>query len=215
VRERVTVDDTILIVDDSPYIVDGLVALLKRRGFNPIATHGGDEALALLATTKPDLILLDIMMEPMDGWETLDRLKANPDTSGIPVLMFSAKKITPEEAEQHSLNIEDFVSKPVNPAQLLEAIKGIFTRRSNVRTKALEAKDAGHDAALIDEYSALRKSIEVNTNLLCVLKKACDLNNPGREAPPEDLAAIQKLEAKIQVDEQRLKTINEKFARTT
>jgi len=209
------VDDTILIVDDSPYIVDGLVALLKRRGFNPVASHGGDEALAYLATEKPDLILLDIMMEPMDGWETLDRLKADPATKDIPVLMFSAKKITPEEAEQHALNIEDFVSKPVNPAQLLEAITGIFTRRSAVMTEARDAKDAGHDTGLIDEYSALRKSIEVDRNLLGVLKKACDMKNPGREVPPEDLAAIQKLEAKIQIDELRLKEINENFSKTT
>jgi len=106
--------NTILIVDDSPYIVDGLVALLKRRGFNPVATHGGDEALSVIGKVNPDLILLDIMMEPMDGWETLDRFKANPETSNIPVLMFSAKKITPEEAKEHSLNIEDFVSKPVD-----------------------------------------------------------------------------------------------------
>lgn len=204
-------DDTILIVDDSPYIVDGLVALLKRKGFNPIASHGGDEALALLATIKPDLILLDIMMEPMDGWETLDRLKANPETKDVPVLMFSAKKITPDEARQHSLNIEDFVSKPVNPAQLLDAIKRIFIRRSDVKAEALGAKEAGVDISIIDEYSALRKSIEVDKNLLCVLKKACDMSNVGREIPAEDTAAIQKLEAKIQADETRLKELSGKI----
>lgn len=204
-------EDTILIVDDSPYIVDGLVALLKRKGFNPIATHGGDEALVLLKTTKPDLILLDIMMEPMDGWETLDRLKADPETKDIPVLMFSAKKITPEEAGQHSLNIEDFVSKPVNPAQLLDAIKQIFIRRSAVKAEALGAKDAGVDSSIIDEYSALRKSIEVDKNLLCVLKKACDMSNVGREVPAEDLSAIQNLEAKIQADETRLKELSGKI----
>ncbi|MDD1685451.1 response regulator [Methanoregula sp.] len=203
-------EDTILIVDDSPYIVDGLVALLKRKGFNPLATHGGDEALALLATVKPDLILLDIMMEPMDGWETLDRLKANPETKDLPVLMFSAKKITPEEAQQHCLNIEDFVSKPVNPTQLLEAIKQIFARRRDVKAESQVAKDAGVDSALIEEYAALRKSIDVDTNLLCVLKKACGMNNVGRAAPAEDLAAIEKLESKIRTDEQRLKEINEK-----
>jgi CheY-like chemotaxis protein len=207
-------DDTILIVDDSPYIVDGLVALLKRKGFNPIATHGGDEALALLATTKPDLILLDIMMEPMDGWETLDHLKASPETRDIPVLMFSAKKITPEEAHQHSLNIEDFVSKPVNPAQLLEAIKRIFTRRSDVKAETEGAKEAGVESSIIEEYAALRKSIEVDKNLLCVLQKACDMSNIGREAPPEDLAAIRNLEAKIQTDEARLKELNEKIPKT-
>lgn len=119
-------DDTILIVDDSPYIVDGLVALLKRKGYKPIPTHGGDEALSVLTTVTPDLILLDIMMEPMDGWETLGKIKANPVTKDLPVLMFSAKKITPEEAAEHSVNIEDFVSKPVNPAPLPRVDPGYF-----------------------------------------------------------------------------------------
>ena len=206
-------DETILIVDDSPYIVDGLVALLKRKGFNPVASHGGDEALSLLATVKPDLVLLDIMMEPMDGWETLDRIKADPETRDLPVLMFSAKKITPEEAEQHCLNIEDFVSKPVNPAQLLEAIKRVFERRSSVKVEAMVAKNAGLESGVIDEYASLRRSIDVDRNLLCVLKTSCGMNIPGREVPADDLAAIQKLEAKIHSDEQRLKEINDRFAK--
>jgi two-component system, OmpR family, response regulator len=212
VREK-TVDDTILIVDDSPYIVDGLVALLKRRGFNPIASHGGDEALTLLKTVKPDLVLLDIMMEPMDGWETLGRIKANPATKDIPVLMFSAKKITPEEAEQHCLSIEDFVSKPVNPAQLMEAIQRVFTRRTSVKMETIIAKDAGFDPALIEEYSALRKSIEVDKNLLCVLKKSTGMHLVGNTPNPDDIAAVGKLEAKIELDEKRLKEINEKFTK--
>jgi two-component system, OmpR family, response regulator len=205
------VDTTILIVDDSPYIVDGLVALLKRKGFNTAACHGGEEALAVLGTTKPDLILLDIMMEPMDGWETLGKIKAEPATRDIPVLMFSAKKITPEEAEEHCLSIEDFVSKPVNPAQLLDAINRIFERRKAVKTEAMLAKDKGVDPLLIEEYAALRKSIEVDKNLLVVLKKSIGTHLPGKEVPADDLAAISRLEAKIQVDEQRLNEINGKF----
>ena len=55
------VDTKILIVDDSPYIVDGLVALLKRKDYTPVAAYSGGEALTILGTTKPDLILLDIM----------------------------------------------------------------------------------------------------------------------------------------------------------
>ena len=206
-------NDSILIVDDSPYIVDGLVALLKRKGFKPIAAHGGDEAISLLTGNKPDLILLDIMMEPMDGWETLEKIKANPETRDLPVLMFSAKKITPEEAQEHSLNIEDFVSKPVNPAQLLNSIKQIFERRSSVKLEAGVAKDAGQDAAIISEYSALRKSIEVDKNLLEVLKNASGMNNPGHVVPEEDLLSINKLDQKIKTDEIRLKEINDKFAK--
>ena len=105
----------------------------------------GKRHLSPLSTTKPDLILLDIMMEPMDGWETLGKIKANPATGDLPVLMFSAKKITPEEAQEHCLNIEDFVSKPVNPAQLLDAINRIFERRKAVKTEAMQAKDTGVD----------------------------------------------------------------------
>ena len=206
-------NDSILIVDDSSYIVDGLVALLKRKGFKPIAAHGGDEAISLLSSNNPDLILLDIMMEPMDGWETLDKIKANPDTHDIPVLMFSAKKITPEEAQEHSLNIEDFVSKPVNPAQLLNSIKQIFERRSNVKLEAGVAKDAGQDAVIIDEYSALRKSIEVDKNLLEVLKNSSGMNIPGHVVPAEDLESINKLEQKVKGDEIRLKEIHEMFVK--
>ena len=208
-------ETTILIVDDSPYIVDGLVALLKRKGFNTAACHGGEEALATLATVKPDLILLDIMMEPMDGWETLGRLKADPHLAEIPVLMFSAKKITPEEAEEHRLSIEDFVSKPVNPAQLLDAISRIFERRKAVKTVAMQAKDAGVDPLVIEEYTALRKSIEVDKNLLVILKKSSGMHLPGKEIPADDLAAISRLEAKILVDEKRLGEINGNFRTTS
>jgi len=206
-------NETIMIVDDSSFIVDGLVAILKRKGYKPLPAHGGNECLEILKTTVPDLILLDIMMEPMDGWETLDRLKSNPATKGIPILMFSAKKISPSEAQEHSINIDDFVTKPVNPTQLMESIQRIFNRRSDVKGEALVAQNAGIDKTLIDEYTALRTSIEVDKNLLVVLKNSTGANTPGHEVLAEDLAAMQKLEEKIKTDELRLKEINEKFTK--
>jgi len=207
-------NETIMIVDDSSFIVDGLVAILKRKGFKPLPAQGGNECLEILKTAKPDLILLDIMMEPMDGWETLDRLKSNPATKDLPVLMFSAKKISPSEAEEHSINIEDFVSKPVNPSQLMDSIQRIFNRRNEVKGEVLVAHDAGIDKTLIDEYTALRKSIEVDKNLLMVLKNASGMNTPGQVVPADDVAAIGNLEEKITVDEKRLKEINETFVKT-
>ena len=204
-------NDIIMIVDDSSFIVDGLVAILKRKGYKPLPAHSGDECLEILKTTLPDLILLDIMMEPMDGWETLDRLKSNPATKGIPVLMFSAKKLSPSEAQEHSISIDDYVTKPVNPTQLMESIQRIFSRRNDVKGEALVAQNAGVDKALIDEYTTLRTSIEVDKNLIIVLKNHTGANTPGHVVPDEDLAAIQKLEEKIKTDELRLKEINEKF----
>jgi two-component system, OmpR family, response regulator len=206
-------NDTIMIVDDSTFIVDGLVAILKRKGYKPVPAHSGDECLELLKTSTPDLILLDIMMEPMDGWETLDKIKSNPATQGIPVLMFSAKKISPSEAQEHSMNIDDFVTKPVNPLQLMDSIQRIFNRRDDVKVEALVAQNAGLDKALIDEYTALRTSIEVDKNLLVILKHSTGANAPGRVVSPEDLASMQKLEEKIKIDEQRMREINEKFTK--
>jgi two-component system OmpR family response regulator len=204
-------NNTIMIVDDSPYIVDGLVALLKRRGYQPIAAHGGDECLSLLGTTKPDLILLDIMMEPMDGWETLDNIKKNTVTKEIPVLMFSAKKITPSEAQEHSMSIDDFVSKPVNPAQLLESIEQIFERRKDVAMEVLLARDAGLDPKILEEYSSLRKTIEVDKNLVNVLRASSGMVIKGKEVNETDRADIAKLEEKIASSEARLKEINDLF----
>ncbi|MFA5237551.1 MAG: response regulator [Methanoregula sp.] len=207
-------DTTILIVDDSPFIVDGLAAILARKGYTPISAHGGDECIRILQTVKPDLILLDIMMEPMDGWETLEKIKENPATKEVPVLMFSAKKITPAEAQEHSINIEDFVSKPVSPVQLMESIQRIFSRRNDVKEEMLIAQNKGLDPAVIDEYSVLRKNIEVDKNLLVVLRSSCGMGTPGRDVSREDLDAIRKLEDKIYLSERRLREINDLFTKT-
>jgi len=199
---------TILIVDDSPFIVDGLAAILSRKEYTPVCANGGEECLTILKTVIPDLILLDIMMEPMDGWETLEKIRENPATKDIPVLMFSAKKITPAEAREHSMSIDDFVSKPVSPSQLLESIQRIFSRRNELLLERLAAQDKGIDAAMIDEYTALRKNIEVDRNLLAVLRASSGMDVPGRNVPHEDIDAIRNLEEKVSQEEQRLQEIH-------
>jgi len=153
------------------------------------------------------------MMEPVDGWETLERIKANSSTRDIPVLMFSAKKITADEAQDHHMNIEDFVSKPVNPALLLESIRHIFERRADVQKGADDAKDAGVDQNAIDEYSSLRRGIEIDKNLLAVLKNSCGVNTPGCTLSAEDAEAIQNLEEKSRSEEERLAEIAGKLVR--
>lgn len=202
-------NEKIMIVDDSPFIVDGLAAILTRKGYTPVPVHGGYECLDALKSEVPDLILLDIMMEPMDGWETLDKIKEKPETKDIPVLMFSAKKITPAEAQEHSVNIDDFVSKPVNPTQLLDSIQRIFSRRNDIKDAIISAQNKGLDAAIIDEYCALRRHIEVDKNLLVVLKASSGMDVPGREASRDDVNEIRKLEDKVYYAERRLREINE------
>ncbi len=154
------------------------------------------------------------MMEPMDGWETLEKIRENPVTKEIPVLMFSAKKITPAEAQEHSMNIDDFVSKPVSPSQLLDSIQRIFSRRNDITLQTLAAQNKGIDPAVIDEYRALRKNVEVDRNLLVVLKASSGLDIPGREVPREDVDAIRNLEDKIYRSERRLREIDDLLVKT-
>jgi response regulator RpfG family c-di-GMP phosphodiesterase len=109
------------------------------------------------------------------------------------------------------LSIDDFVSKPVNPAQLLESIEKIFERRSDVAMEMLLAKDAGLSPEIVQEYSALRKNIEVDKNLLTVLRVSAGMDVPGKEVAESDRAAIAKLEEKVGLSEARLKAINDQF----
>lgn len=201
-----------MIVDDSPYIVDGLAALLKRKGFQPVVAHDGDECLRQLAGTLPNLILLDIMMEPRDGWETLTGIRSNPATKDIPVLMFSAKKITPEEAAEHSMCIDDFITKPIKPSQLLDAIDHVFSRQTAVEEELRRAREAGLDAATIEEYRSLRRSVDVDTRMLTVLRAHTGFDNAGKDVSAEDSAAVARLEEKVRTDQARLTAIRGLFS---
>ncbi|MFA6363825.1 response regulator [Methanoregula sp.] len=202
-------NETILVVDDSTFIEEGLVAILKRNGYTTLSVKSGDECLDILKTTTPDIIILDILMEPMDGWETLSHLKANPATAGIPVLMFSAKKISPSEALEHRKDIDGFVTKPVNFVQLINSIQRILDRRNDMKVEGLATPDTDPDKALIDEYTALPSSIELDKDLLFTLKKSTGGNAHLHRVPAEDLAAVKKLEEKIRTDERHLKELNE------
>ena len=204
---------SIMIVDDSPYIIDGLATLLRRRGYEPVIARDGDECLRLLASSVPDLIMLDIMMEPKDGWETLEEIRSNPVTRNIPVLMFSAKRITPSEAAEHSLGIDDFIVKPINPVQLLGAIEHAFARRSELEREVRCAREAGLDDKTVEEYTRLLRSTGVDTRMLDVIRVSSGMDIPGKVVPEADRRAISCLEEKIGADKARLNEISAQITR--
>jgi two-component system, OmpR family, response regulator len=195
--------DTVLIVDDSTFIVEGLVALLKKT-YLPVPSYGGEECLAILRTLKPSIIILDIMMEPMDGWETLARIKENPATRHIPVLMFSAKKISPEEAEAHRIIIDDFITKPVNPKKLLEAIEKVLARQEFNRQIIRNWNEAGVSPDIIDEYLTLKTNLDVDASLLAVMKKQLDIAYPDAVNRDDLEHSIAALEVRIGLSRSRI-----------
>ena len=110
---------TVLIVDDTPDNLTLIAGLLKDRYNTKVATSGAT-ALQIVSSAKVDLVLLDIMMPDMDGFETCRRLKADPASSAIPVLFLTAKGQAEDEVMGHKAGGVDFLRKPVSP-QLLFA----------------------------------------------------------------------------------------------
>jgi CheY-like chemotaxis protein len=205
---------TILVVDDSPFVVDVFVTMLERGGYRTVAAYGGEECLNILKTVTPDLILLDVMMEPMDGWVTLEHIKENPATKNIPVLMLTAKQLTAPEAQEYGIYIEDYVLKPISPRELYDTIEHVLNRRQTLKLDAEAAKKAGFDNAIINEYARLAKSIEVNRRLMKILERAYNLNDSKVSVTDEISQAIKTMETNLQFQETRFQQIKSELAGT-
>lgn len=120
VAERSVGSNTILIVDDDPEALATLSSLLENAGYTTLAAASGDQALKLAKSEQPLAITLDIVMPGMDGWEVLGRLKEDPATSTIPVIITS---IAEEQATGFALGAVGYVNKPITPDELLHEIE--------------------------------------------------------------------------------------------
>jgi putative two-component system response regulator len=113
---------TILAVDDSPDILAMISGLLKDR-YRVKVVNSGEKALAVVASSPPDLILLDIMMPGLDGYEVCKRLKADPVTRDIPVIFITAKSENDDEIKGFELGAADYITKPISPSKLQARVK--------------------------------------------------------------------------------------------
>jgi DNA-binding response OmpR family regulator len=147
------------------------------------------------------------MMEPMDGWETLERIKEDPATKEIPVLMLTAKQLTPAEAQEYGIYIEDYVLKPITHRELYDAIEHVLNRRKTIKSDMDLAKQSGFDAETITEYARLSKSIDVNRRLMKILETTYNFNDSKVRVSDEISRAIKSMEMNIKFQENRLQQI--------
>lgn len=115
----------VLVVDDQPSNVKVLQAYLLGAGFNPLAAYSGEEALRLASTENPDVILLDIMMPGMDGFEVTRRLKASPLTQHIPVVLVTSLDGSDNRSKGLDAGAEEFLTKPVNQTELIARVRSL------------------------------------------------------------------------------------------
>ena len=122
-----TVTARILVVDDTPANIQTLVATLKPAGYQVMVATNGQQALDVMSRAVPDLILLDIMMPVMDGYEACAQIKANPAWCEIPVIFLTAKTDTADLVKAFELGAVDYVSKPFNAHELLARVQTHLT----------------------------------------------------------------------------------------
>lgn len=113
----------VLVVDDEPDVVELLERTLKTEGFQVICAYDGISALDLVSTEKPDLILLDLMMPMMSGYEVCEQIKSNPQTQSIPVICVTSAHTPDARAHSLQLGASDVVTKPFYPSELIARIK--------------------------------------------------------------------------------------------
>jgi two-component system, NtrC family, sensor kinase len=134
---------SILIVDDVPNNIRILVELLDPTEYKVAVARSGEKALAIVEDTPPDLILLDIMMPGIDGFETCRRLKADPRTQDIPVIFMSALSETVNKVQGLEVGGVDYITKPIAQAEALARIRVhlelLQTRRRLVQEEKMSA----------------------------------------------------------------------------
>jgi CheY-like chemotaxis protein len=117
----------ILVVDDDKFISKFITSVLSSEGYELDTAYDGSEALEKVEASKPDLILLDIMMPVMDGWETAEKLKLNPETKSIPVIIVTAKSQEKDVQKGEELGVACYMIKPFNPLDLTKTIREILS----------------------------------------------------------------------------------------
>lgn len=116
----------ILAVDDEKHIVRLVQVNLERAGYEVVTANDGKEALQKVQEENPDLVVLDVMMPYMDGFEVLQNLRRNPSTRDIPVIMLTAKAQDADVFRGWQSGVDCYLTKPFNPMELLSFVKRIF-----------------------------------------------------------------------------------------
>ncbi len=118
----------ILVVDDERDIVDLITYNMKREGYDVLSAFNGEEAVAKARQHQPDLVILDIMMPVLDGYDACKRLKSDARTAHIPVIFLTARSGEADEVIGLELGADDFVHKPISPRRLIARVKAVVRR---------------------------------------------------------------------------------------
>lgn len=153
--------DTIVHVDDDPAVRELFALYLTLGGYRPLSVPGGAACLELLKRETPDLLVLDLMMEPMDGWETLVAIIERQAPRQIPVVIISGKQPVPKEILKFGGYLWAYLIKPVDIERAVASFHAIISRDRELLKQAELALRRGADPKLISEYACTLRLVTV------------------------------------------------------
>src|SRR5215468_2718038 len=159
--------DKILIVDDDIDSLKLIGLMLQRHGYEVVAANAGNQAITKASSEHPNLIILDVMMPDMDGYEVCRRLRANPDTKAIPIIMFTAKTLVDDKVAGFEAGADDYLTKPTHPAELASRVKAILLRSA---AKRKGAGDSGMAMGVLGVKGGVGTTM-LATNIAAALSK--------------------------------------------
>jgi len=120
---------TIVYIEDEPEMIDLVKLILSRKGYQVIGAGGGKEGLKLVRTELPDLVLLDLMMPDIEGWDVYQQIRAEEATERIPVIVVTAKAQNIDKVlGLHIAKVDDYISKPFSPQELVQSIEAVLEK---------------------------------------------------------------------------------------
>jgi len=120
----------ILCIEDEQEMIDLIRLILSRRGFDVQGANSGEDGLAIIRKEHPDLVLLDLMMPDMDGWEVYQQMKADDMTKNIPVIVVTARAQSIDKVlGLHIAKVDDYIAKPFSPQELLNSVDNVLAAK--------------------------------------------------------------------------------------
>lgn len=131
--QRETHEKIILVVDDSASVQKLVELTLRRNGYSVVSAASGVSAFASLAETPPDLILLDVMLVALDGFQICRAIRRHPDFADIPIIILSGREGESDRQAGLDAGVDAYLTKPFKPAQLVAAVENVLAEKSTVR----------------------------------------------------------------------------------
>jgi two-component system response regulator VicR len=123
----------ILCIEDEPEMIDLIRLILERKGFEVVGAVGGQEGLDAIRREKPVLVLLDLMMPDVDGWEVYRQMKADNELQDIPVIVVTAKAQSIDKVlGLHIAKVDDYVTKPFGPGDLVDSVERVLNKQGQI-----------------------------------------------------------------------------------